>query len=173
MMSSQDFDNLTKKELFNRSGFSGKTALFLATWFGTGLLPFAPGTFGTLGGLPLAVALLYFPAPFRAAFLLVFLLVAVWASGRSQSILGRSDPPEVVIDEVAGFLVATWLLRPDWANLAGAFLLFRLFDILKPFPVGFIDRRLKGGLGIVLDDIAAGGYAWACLELVHFFQFRS
>jgi len=168
LMSGHDSDNLSKRELFNRSGFSGKTALFLATWCGTGLLPFAPGTFGTLGALPLAVALLYCPVPFRAVFLLIFMAVAVWASGRSQSLLGRADPPEVVIDEVAGFLVATWLLRPTWANLAGAFLFFRLFDILKPFPVGFLDRRLKGGIGIVLDDIAAGGYAWGCLELVHF-----
>ena len=170
-MSGRDSDNLSPREVFHRSGISDKTALFLATWCGMGLIPFAPGTFGTLGALPFAVALSYFPVPFRAAFLLIFLVIAVWASGRAQSLLGKSDPPEVVIDEVGGFLVATWLFRPSWANLAGAFLLFRFFDILKPFPVGFLDRKLRGGLGIVLDDIAAGGYAWACLALVHFFKF--
>jgi len=169
-MSGRNSDNLSRNERFARTGFSGKTALFLATWCGIGLLPFAPGTFGTLGAMPLAVGLLYLPVTFRAAFLLIFLVVAVWASGRSESLLGRADPPEVVIDEVAGFLVATWLLSPSWANLAGAFLLFRLFDILKPFPVGFLDRRLKGGAGIVLDDIAAGGYAWVCIELIHFLR---
>ena len=154
------------REHFRESGASGKAVLILATWFGTGLLPFAPGTFGTLGAVPLVLALQHCPLAWRILFFLFFLAAAIWASGRAAFLLDTPDPPQVVIDEVAGFLAATILLRFSWQGLGAAFILFRVFDILKPFPVGLLDRRLKGGTGIVLDDIAAGCYALGVMEIL-------
>lgn len=162
-------DKVNKKEIFEQSGISGRIALVLATWFGVGLVPVAPGTFGTLGALPLVLALSYCPLVFRIFLGLVFLATAIWASGQAESVLGRPDPPEIVVDEVAGFLVASLFLKASWQYVGLAFLLFRVFDILKPFPVGFLDRRLTGGLGIVVDDLAAGCYTLGSIEIIRFF----
>ncbi len=160
---------LTKRERFRESDISGKAAFVLATWFGTGLLPRAPGTFGTIGAVPLALALQHCPLAFRIPFFLVFLLVAIWASGRAESLLETDDPSQVVIDEVAGFLAATIFLQAPWQEVGIAFFVFRFFDIFKPFPVGFLDRKLQGGVGIVMDDIAAGCYTLVVLLFMHVF----
>jgi phosphatidylglycerophosphatase A len=163
-------DTFKTRERFTESDASGKTALILATWFGTGLLPFAPGTFGTLGAVPLVLALQHYPLACRIPFFLLFLATAIWASGRAASLLDTPDPSQVVIDEVAGFLAASVLLRFSWQGLGAAFILFRVFDILKPFPAGFLDRRLKGGIGIVLDDIAAGCYVLGVMEIMQYLR---
>lgn len=168
-MSCRNSDRVNKKELFDQSGISGKVALILATWFGAGLVPFAPGTFGTLGALPLALALSYCPLTFRILLVFVFLATAIWASGRAESLLGKPDSPEIVVDEVTGFLVASFLLKASWLDVGLAFVLFRVFDILKPFPVGLLDRRLRGGLGIVMDDLAAGCYTLGAVEIIRCF----
>ena len=133
------------------------------------MVPKAPGTFGTLGAVPLAVGVYYFGVFFGALFIVIFILIAVWASGLSQKILGRDDPPEVVIDEVAGFLLTVFLVPPSWLSLCFGFLLFRFFDILKPFPIGR-SEKLKGGAGVVLDDLLAGIYSNLCLRVVLFFM---
>ena len=133
------------------------------------MVPKAPGTFGTLGAVPLAVGVYYFGVFFGALFIVIFILIAVWASGLSQKILGRDDPPEVVIDEVAGFLLTVFLVPPSWLSLCFGFLLFRFFDILKPFPIGR-SEKLKGGAGVVLDDLLAGIYSNLCLRIVLFFM---
>jgi len=95
--------------------------------------------------------------------LVVVTVVAIWASDRTQELLGRTDPSEVVIDEVAGFLVTMLLLPTSWVNMGLGFVLFRFFDIAKPWPVRQAER-LKGGFGIVVDDLLAGVYAHLCLR---------
>ena len=138
--------------------------LFIATGAGSGYLPKAPGTWGTLVGL-----LLWWPlaglsmAAYLAAVAVLF-IVGVASAGAAEKILDRGDPGVVVIDEIVGVLIALAAvpLHPV-AALAG-FALFRLFDIAKPFPVGWVDRHLHGGLGIMLDDVVAGLYALLVLQ---------
>jgi len=163
-MSESRYDNLTFKESFKRADFSGKTALLLSSWFGAGLMPGAPGTFGTLAALPLVIVVNYLGVVYVGISLIVIIPLALWSSGISQGLLAKDDPPEVVIDEVAGFLLTTFLLPLSWLSISSGFVLFRVFDILKPFPIGMIDQRLKGGVGIVLDDLLAGVYANLCVR---------
>ena len=133
--------------------------LLLSSWFGVGRLPLAPGTWGTLGAVPLALIISYFgPVP-SVISLAVIIPLAVWTSGISQKLIKKDDPPEVVIDEVAGYFVTVFLLPFSWWSFILGFLLFRFFDILKPFPIGMIDKKVRGGIGICLDDIVAGVYA--------------
>jgi phosphatidylglycerophosphatase A len=144
-----------------------KLALFVAT---TGLsalprLPPAPGTFGTLvGGLPAYVALAQLPAPAAAVGGVAVVLLAVWLAGRAETLLGQHDPGIITVDEVAGFLVTMAGVPAEPRYLAAGFVLFRLFDIVKPFPADRIDRGLPGGWGTVLDDCVAGLYAWVALR---------
>jgi phosphatidylglycerophosphatase A len=98
---------------------------------------------------------------------LLFLVpLAVWSSSLSERCLGRNDPPEVVVDEVAGFLLTFFLLPLSWLTLCLGFVLFRFFDIAKPFPAGWFEKKLRGGTGIVLDDLMAGVYANFVLRLL-------
>jgi len=164
-MSEPQFDTLTLRETFRKADLFGKAAMSLALWFGAGLLPKAPGTFGALAAVPLAVIMRYFSVLSVAGFLIVFIPLAIWASDRCEKLLGREDPKEVVIDEVAGFFLAIFLLPPSWLNLCLGFVLFRFFDIVKPFPIGWLDQKIKGGTGIVLDDLVAGIYANCCIRI--------
>ncbi|HEV2336447.1 MAG TPA: phosphatidylglycerophosphatase A [Stellaceae bacterium] len=135
-------------------------AALLATAGGIGLLPLAPGSWGSLAALPCAWAIgaLAGPAGLLAAAVLAFAL-GVWASATLARAAGNPDPQFIVIDEVA----AQWLVLVaaplDWRAYLAAFLLFRVFDIWKPWPVRAIERRVAGGLGIMLDDIMAALYA--------------
>lgn len=136
--------------------------LTLASAGGLGYIPIAPGTFGTLAGIPLLWAFdpLRSRAPFAyCALFVVLVLAACWIAGRAEALLGEHDSRKIVIDEVAGYLAATLFLPPSWQVAVTAFLVFRLFDILKPFPAGHIDRRFPGGYGVVLDDVVSGLYA--------------
>jgi phosphatidylglycerophosphatase A len=131
----------------------------LALGFGAGLVPFAPGTFGSVVGLVFALAI----APLGFAWLLVATLAAIvaglWICGESARRLGVHDHPAIVWDEVAGMMV-TMLAVPDaWWGAPLAFALFRLFDIAKPWPIREVDHGLGGGAGIMLDDVLAGLFA--------------
>jgi len=162
-MSKDQSDNLSVLDTFRQTGFYGKIALILATWFGVGLAPVASGTFGTLAAVPLVLLLNYFGEWLGVFALVVVIVVAIWASDRTWKLLGRTDPSEVVIDEVAGFLLTTFLLPISLVNVGLGFILFRFFDIVKPWPVRQ-SERLKGGFGIVVDDLLAGVYAHLCLR---------
>ena len=164
LMSNTQSDNLKVKESFQKADPIGKVALAFSSWFGAGLLPKAPGTLGTLGALPVAVFMKEIEVPYSALLLVFFIALAVWAADLSRILLGREDPPEVVIDEVAGFLLTVFLLPSSWLILFFAFLLFRVFDIAKPFPIRRLER-IKGGMGIVLDDLLAGLYAALSIRL--------
>jgi phosphatidylglycerophosphatase A len=129
---------------------------------GLGYAPVAPGTVGTLAAVPIFAALdaLRTAAPLGALVALAGLVcLAVWAAGAAGPIFGEVDSQRIVIDEVVGFLVAASFLDFSWWNAALAFCLFRLFDIVKPFPASWVERRLGGGLGVVGDDIVAGIFA--------------
>lgn len=151
--------------VFRQTGIYGKTALILGTWFGSGLMPFASGTFGTLAAAPLVALSVIFSPLSSALVLMIMTLVAIWASQEVHNLLNREDPSEVVIDEVAGFLLTMLWIPLSWGTLLAGFLLFRLFDIWKPWPAKPAER-LHGGLGIVLDDLVAGLYANLGLRLM-------
>lgn len=142
----------------------------LATAGFVGRIGFAPGTWGTLWGIPLALA---FAAVGPTAYLvltLVFIFFSIVVAQLWESLHQRHDAGEVVIDEVAGYLVAFTWLPLHWVSFACAFLLFRLFDIWKPFPISWLDRRVGGGLGVVVDDLAAGLLANVILQFVVYEQ---
>jgi len=166
-MSEDSFDNLCERGPTRRISVRDKAALVLSSWFGVGLIPKAPGTWGTLASIPLVICLSYLGIWPSCAFLAIFILIAVLASGIGQRVLGRDDPPEVVIDEVAGFLLTTFFLPLTWLSLLSGFVLFRLFDILKPFPIKRAEK-IAGGTGIVLDDLLAGIYAHLGVRLILF-----
>jgi phosphatidylglycerophosphatase A len=148
-----------------------RVAWVLATWFGSGLSPIAPGTAGSLGAIPLYVMLIRGGRPTVAVAALLTTVVGVWASTRVARRLERKDPQVVVIDEVAGMLVT--MLPFDSFSLRGllvGFVLFRLFDAIKPWPIRKLER-LPEGWGIVLDDIAAGAVSAALLLVLQALRF--
>ena len=143
--------------------------IFLATGAYIGFVPYAPGTAGSVLGLVLAWAALKDVGSHVwlavAAFICVFIL-ACWIAQRAQTILGRHDSPHIVLDEVLG-MIATMFLNPlDWIHLLIGFALFRLFDIVKLPPANIFDRKVRGGAGVMLDDLAAAVYANIALRFV-------
>jgi phosphatidylglycerophosphatase A len=141
--------------------------ILLATWFGSGLLPGMPGTWGSAAALPFAwVIHVYFGPWALAAAAGVVFFVGIWAADAYTAETGVADPGPVVIDEVAGLWLTLALAASlDPAHYVAGFVFFRLADILKPWPVGWADREIKGGLGVMVDDILAGLYAALLLYL--------
>ncbi|WP_420466097.1 phosphatidylglycerophosphatase A [Panacagrimonas sp.] len=136
----------------------------IAFGFGAGLAPVAPGTFGTLVGIPFFLVLMWLPWEAYLAVVALLFVFGCWVCGASSRLLQVHDYPGFVFDEIVGFLVTCvpllpafglWPLHPALGLLA-AFLLFRLSDVLKPWPIHLLDRHVHGGLGIMLDDAAAG-----------------
>ncbi len=143
-----------------------KIILFFATCGGLGNLPRIPGTFGTLAGIPLALGFAFVNKGY-AVFLTVLLIAfAAWIADEAEIIFGRKDPGMIVIDEVAGYVVAMSGIPLSFYSLAAGFFIFRFFDILKPSPVRNFEKRFKGGAGVVLDDIIAGLFSFVVLRLL-------
>jgi len=141
--------------------------LFLAFGFGSGLAKKAPGTFGTLAAVPLYLALVQAQSLIvYSVVTLLVILVGVWICGQAAEKLGEHDFGGIVWDEVAGFLVTMWLVPFTWQAVALGFILFRVFDIIKPWPIRWIDRQVHGGLGIMLDDVLAGVFAGGLLFFI-------
>lgn len=143
-------------------------AFLLATWFGAGLLPKAPGTWGSAAALPFAWVIAWYGGPWM---LLAAAIVAfgsgIWAAEIYSRRTGTKDAGPIVIDEVAGQWLTLAPFAPDPAIWFGGFLLFRIADIIKPWPAGWADRSVSGGLGVMLDDFFAGLYAAAALYGLH------
>ncbi|QLQ31215.1 MAG: phosphatidylglycerophosphatase A [Candidatus Thiothrix singaporensis] len=139
---------------------------FLAFGFGSGLSPFAPGTAGTLAAIPLYLLLAPLPLWGYLLAALAVSVVGVWICGESSRRLGVHDYGGIVWDEFAGFLLTMTAAPAGWVWVVVGFFLFRLFDVWKPWPIRVIDRDLSGGLGIMLDDILAGIYAFLVLQLL-------
>ncbi len=167
-------------------GFTDYFALALTTW-GVGYLPLMPGTFGSIVAVGIYVGseklITYAETEYMtvgsasaiawshsliAVLLAVFILAGIWASGRSVELLGNSDPSEAVVDELMGQFI-TFLFVPfglGWPLILAGFLLFRLFDIWKPYPIDDL-QILPGGIGVCADDIVAGVYAGICLAVLY------
>lgn len=139
-------------------------AHLLAFGLGAGAAPKAPGTAGTLVAVPLYLLVSGLPLWGYLAITVAAFLAGIWICGRTAEDLGTHDHPGIVWDEVVGFLVTMTAAPPGWAWLVSGFALFRGFDILKPWPIHWLDARVGGGLGIMLDDLAAGLFAFAVLQ---------
>lgn len=137
---------------------------FLALGFGSGLAPRAPGTAGTVAALPVYLAASALPPAGYAALCAGLFALGVWLCGRAARALETHDDPSIVFDEIVGFLVTMFALPAEPAWIAAGFVLFRLLDVVKPWPVSVLDRRVHGGLGIMLDDLVAGLIAMALLH---------
>jgi phosphatidylglycerophosphatase A len=142
-------------------------AALLATWFGSGLLPVAPGSWASLTALPGAALLAWLGGPLLvlAAGGALF-LVGIWAADAYMNAVKVHDPPAIVIDEVVGQWVTLAVLPIDPLVYALGLLLFRVLDVAKPWPANFIDRAVTGGFGVMLDDVVAGAYAGGALWLI-------
>ncbi len=135
----------------------------MATAFGVGYAPIAPGTFGSAVGLLIWFALP--PSPLvQAAVVVAIFAVGCWSGSVAERHFGRTDPGHVVIDEVAGMLVTLFLVPAGWIGAIGGFFLFRISDVIKPYPANRLEA-LPGGIGIMADDIMAGIYANLALRL--------
>ncbi len=140
--------------------------LVLATGFGVGYSPVAPGTLGTLIAIPVYYFLSNISSPIYEITLIGFFFLSVWISENAEIFFGKKDDQRIVIDEMIGFLITMLWVPKTILFVTIGFFLFRLFDILKPFPIRRLERGLKGGFGVVLDDVIAGVYANIILHLV-------
>lgn len=137
---------------------------FLAFGFGSGRMPVAPGTFGTLAAIPIYLLLDSAPPPAYAAVVAGLFVLGVWLCHATEQDLGVHDHPGIVWDEIVGYLITMFLAPRGWQWIVLGFVLFRLFDIWKPFPIRQIERRIRGGLGNMLDDALAGLYSLAAIQ---------
>jgi phosphatidylglycerophosphatase A len=138
---------------------------FIALGFGAGALPRAPGTWGTLLAVPVYLLLQTLPLQGYVLLVIALFVVGVGLCGKAGEMLGAHDHPAIVWDEMVGFWVTMIAAPPGWSWIVIGFVLFRLFDIWKPWPIHWLDRRIAGGLGVMADDLAAGLYAALCLRL--------
>jgi phosphatidylglycerophosphatase A len=144
-------------------------AFWIASGFGAGLSPKAPGTVGTLVAILPWLLLRELPVLAYLAVVIATFALGVWAAQRVIDMLGAEDPGVVVIDEWIGLWITLLLVPPGWVWLVVGVVLFRLFDIVKPWPVGWADRRLHGGFGAMFDDALAGVYSLLALQLLVWF----
>lgn len=143
-----------------------KPAVLLACGLGSGLMPKAPGTFGTLAAIPLYLVMQPLGLLNYLLLTAAFFVLGIWLCHQAIKVFERDDPSEVVWDEVVGFLITMIAAPAGWQWLLLGFVLFRIFDIWKPWPVSLADQKLHGGLGIMLDDVIAGVYAMLILFIV-------
>ncbi|MBX3709580.1 MAG: phosphatidylglycerophosphatase A [Gammaproteobacteria bacterium] len=139
---------------------------FVAFGLGSGAIPFAPGTFGTLLAIPFFLLLQPLPLIAYLIFVLFFIIASSWICHRISREIHVHDHPGMCIDEFAGFFVTMINAPYGWGWILVGFILFRLFDIWKPWPIRFIDKNVSGGFGMVLDDIVAGIFAMAIIQIL-------
>ena len=140
--------------------------LILATGFGVGYSPVAPGTLGTLVAIPVYYFGSNISSPIYEITLIGFFFLSVWISENAEIFFGKKDDQRIVIDEIMGFLITMLWVPKTGIFVVIGFFLFRFFDILKPFPIRRVERKLKGGYGVVLDDVIAGVYANIVLQVI-------
>lgn len=138
----------------------------LALGFGSGLMRPAPGTWGTLAVVPLYLLMVQLGTIAYLLILFWVCLCGIWICGKCADDIGVHDHPAIVWDEFAGFLITMLFIEPTIINVIVGFALFRFFDIVKPWPIGYLDRKVRGGFGIMLDDVIAGLFALAVLHLI-------
>jgi len=141
--------------------------LLLATGFGVGYSPIAPGTLGTIVAILIYYFLSEISPPLYEITLIGFFFLSVWVSENAERFFRKKDDQRIAIDEIIGFLTTMLWVPKTLLFVIIGFFLFRFFDILKPFPIRRLEKRLKGGFGVVLDDVAAGVYANIVLRLIY------
>jgi phosphatidylglycerophosphatase A len=139
--------------------------VLLATGCFTGFLPVMPGTWGTLASIPLAILVHKGGATLQLFSAVVFVALAVWIAGKAEKLLGTRDAQPIVIDEMAGFIISLIWLPLSLFTVCLGFVVFRLFDIVKPPPIGSLEKRLRSGWGVVMDDVLAGVYTNISLRI--------
>lgn len=137
----------------------------LSLGFGSGLAPVAPGTFGTLAAIPIYLLFAQLALPYYLAIVALGLAAGVYLCAYTSATLGVHDHGGIVWDEFVGFWITMTAVPVTWQWIVAGFVLFRIFDIVKPWPVKIADTRMKGGFGIMFDDVLAGLYALGCLQL--------
>jgi phosphatidylglycerophosphatase A len=153
-------NRLTPKQILN------DPILFLAFGFGSGLAKKAPGTCGTLAAVPLYCLLAQTGNILYSVVTIAVTVVGIWICGLAADKLGEHDFGGIVWDEIAGYLITLWWIPFNWKGVVLGFILFRFFDILKPWPIKWADRKVEGGFGIMLDDVLAGVFANIVLRLI-------
>jgi len=143
--------------------------LAIATGLGVGYSPVVPGTMGTLVAIPVYLLLSQIPFPLYELTLVTFFFLSSWISENAEKHFGKRDDQRIVIDEIMGFLVTMLWIPKTVRCLIFGFFLFRFFDILKPFPIRHLERKWKGGYGVVFDDVLAGVYANIILQIISYF----
>ena len=138
----------------------------LALGFGAGCAPKMPGTAGTLVAVPLYLILQHLSVLHYTGLLIILFILGIWICGRTARDLGVQDHPAIVYDEIVGYLATMIMAPPGWLWTVSGFLLFRLFDIWKPWPIRWLDRRVTGGFGVMLDDLVAGLFTFLTLQLM-------
>lgn len=144
---------------------------FIAFGFGSGAMPWAPGTFGTLAAVPLYFCIALLPNLLYIALLVLAFIFGCWICTKTSQDLGVHDHGGIVWDEFVGYWLTLFALPVSWSWALAGFVLFRFFDILKPWPIRWVDKRVSGGFGIMLDDILAAVYAGLILHLTKYFFF--
>jgi phosphatidylglycerophosphatase A len=139
---------------------------FFAFGFGSGLVRQAPGTWGTLAAIPVYFVISDLPLIAYSAVVITAFILGVWLCGASSRALGVHDHPGIVWDEIVGYLITMTAVPLSWSSVLLGFILFRVFDIWKPWPISLLDRKVHGGFGIMIDDVLAAVYAAISLQLV-------
>ncbi len=139
---------------------------FLASGFGSGCAPVAPGTFGTAAAIPVWILLSFLSPITYAIFVFAIFVLGCYVSEKASQELGVHDHGGIVIDEFVGYFITMFLVPLSWVNILLGFILFRIFDVLKPWPIKVLDRQVKGGFGIMIDDVLAGFMALISVHLL-------
>ncbi|WP_340681104.1 phosphatidylglycerophosphatase A [Paraglaciecola sp.] len=144
---------------------------FLALGFGSGLASKAPGTFGTLAAVPLVwICSEYLSFNIYLTLVLLSSLLGIWICGRTADDMQVHDDSSIVWDEVVGMLITMIAVPLSWQTMLVGFVLFRFFDIVKPWPISYLDKHVHGGFGIMADDVLAGAFALICMHLGLYFN---
>lgn len=154
-------DNSSMQNLLEKSAFQ------IATFFGIGRLPKMPGTWASLAALPLAYGMLHLNAFAYMGLTILILFLGIFACDILEKTRKSHDDGDLVIDEVVGILITLTWLPITWQSFVFGFVLFRFLDILKPFPISVLDKKVKGGLGVMIDDVAAGIIANIVLQVIY------
>lgn len=144
-----------------------KPSYFIAFGFGSGAVPFAPGTFGTLMAIPFYLAMQSLSHLMYLFLVVIITIASMWLCDKVTKEINVQDHSGMCLDEIVGYLVTMYAAPHGFIWIALGFLLFRLFDIWKPWPISYIDKHVHGGIGIILDDVLAGIYSLIILQLLH------
>ncbi len=146
---------------------------FVASAFGLGTMPWMPGTWATLGAIPLCLALAVYPLWIYVLVTIICILSGIWLCGKTNRDLNTKDHPVCAWDEMSSFLLVMLGIPKTWYYFLIGFILFRLLDIFKPPPIGWVDRHIHGGVGVMLDDVIAALISWfILLVLVHYDKYH-